>query len=133
MASASWPAILQGDGLAVGSDAILSVGAPVNATTGLAHVEAASRIDEHLLAAEKAAVVQSRGLGFIIVGQHPLCSFGHLRAQPALECGSSTPLCDFPPCAIPFFCGFAALPAYASLPAARNTARFTATRASWTL
>ena len=74
MATASWPAMLQGDGLTVGSDAILGVGAPVDAATELAHVEAASRIDEHLLAAEKAAVVLTRGLRLIVVGQHLFCS-----------------------------------------------------------
>jgi hypothetical protein len=74
MATASGKAMLQGDGLAVGPDAILSVGAPIDAAAGLAHVEVASRVDEHLLAAEKAAVVLTRGLGSIIVSQHLLYS-----------------------------------------------------------
>ena len=82
MATTSWPAMLQGDALAVRSDAILSVGAPVDTATGLAHVEVASYVDEHLLAAEKATVVLTRNLGFIIVGQHLLCS-SILSRQPS--------------------------------------------------
>jgi hypothetical protein len=70
MATASGKAMLQGDSLAVGSDAILSVGAPVNAAAGLGDVEVTSRVDEHLLAAEKAAVVLTCNLGSVIVGQH---------------------------------------------------------------
>jgi len=77
--------MLQGDGLTVRSDAILSVGAPVDAATGLAHVEVASRIDEHFLAAEKAAVVLSRGLGFIVAGQHLLCSLAFSRQLSAVS------------------------------------------------
>ena len=70
MATASRHAMLQTDGLAVGSDAILSVRAPVDAATGLAYVEVAPRMDEHLLAAEKATVVPSCGLGCVVIGQH---------------------------------------------------------------
>jgi len=62
--------MLQADGLAVGSHAILCMGAPVDAATGLAYMEVAPRIDEHLLAAEKTAVVLSRGLGCVVIGQH---------------------------------------------------------------
>jgi len=70
MATAAGPAILQSHDLAVGSEAILSVGAPVDAAAGLAQVEVTSRVDEHLLTAQKAAVVLSCGLGNAIIGQH---------------------------------------------------------------
>jgi hypothetical protein len=68
MATAAGPAMLQGHCLAVGTNAILRVGAPVDAATGLANMEVTSRVDEHLLAAEKAAVVLARGLKSVIVG-----------------------------------------------------------------
>ena len=70
MATASRQAILQGDDLAVGSKAILGVGAPVDAAAGLAQVEVTSRVNEHLLTAEKAAVVLICSPGCGIVGQH---------------------------------------------------------------
>ena len=68
MATASGQAMLQSHGLAVRSDAILSVGAPVDAATRLARVELPSRVDEHLLAPKKAAVVLTGGLGSVIAG-----------------------------------------------------------------
>jgi len=70
MANAPGPAIFQSNGPAVGSDAVLSVGAPIDAAAGLTHVEVASRVDEHLLAAEKAAVAFTRRRHSTIVRQH---------------------------------------------------------------
>jgi hypothetical protein len=70
VATASRTAILKTNRLAVWPDAGLSVGAPVDAAAGLAQMEVAPGVDEHLLAAEKAAVVLASGLGCVVVRQH---------------------------------------------------------------